>query len=76
MWTVTDGDLASGSSVDLVFNVYDPISGIARLGDNEVVCTPTLMSKGFLKPDDLCIVDMEGNQLSGRRKDDKTPSFW
>jgi len=39
-----------------------------RVGENEVVCTPTLISKGFMKPDDLCIVDMEGKQLSGRRK--------
>ncbi|REK11148.1 MAG: class II aldolase/adducin family protein [Planctomycetota bacterium] len=39
-----------------------------RLGTNEVLCTPTMFSKGFLKPDDLCIVDMEGNQKSGRRK--------
>jgi len=39
-----------------------------RTGENEVVCTPTLITKGFMKPDDLCIVDMEGNQLSGRRK--------
>jgi len=39
-----------------------------RLSDNEVVCTPTMISKGYMKPDDLCIVDMEGNQLSGRRK--------
>jgi L-fuculose-phosphate aldolase len=39
-----------------------------RLSENEVLCTPTMISKGFMKPDDLCIVDMEGNQLSGRRK--------
>ncbi len=39
-----------------------------RVGDNEVVCTPTMISKGFMKPDDLCVVDMEGNQLSGHRK--------
>jgi L-fuculose-phosphate aldolase len=39
-----------------------------RLSDNEVICTPTLISKGYMKPDDLCIVDMEGNQISGRRK--------
>ena len=39
-----------------------------RVSENQVVCTPTLMTKGFMKPDDLCIVDMEGNQLSGRRK--------
>jgi L-fuculose-phosphate aldolase len=39
-----------------------------RLGPNEVLCTPTMISKGFLKPEDLCIVDMEGNQKSGQRK--------
>ncbi len=39
-----------------------------RLGPNEVLCTPTMISKGFMKPSDLCIVDMEGNQLAGHRK--------
>jgi L-fuculose-phosphate aldolase len=39
-----------------------------RLSENEVLCTPTFISKGFMKPDDLCIVDMEGKQVSGRRK--------
>jgi len=39
-----------------------------RIGENEVLCTPTMVSKGFLKPEDLCTVDMEANQLSGRRK--------
>ena len=39
-----------------------------RFSENEVVCTPTQVSKGFMKPDDLCIVDMDGNQISGRRK--------
>src|SRR4051812_17279795 len=39
-----------------------------RLGENQVLCTPTMISKGFLKPDDLCIVDMEGKQLSGSKK--------
>ncbi|MBS0207427.1 MAG: class II aldolase/adducin family protein [Planctomycetes bacterium] len=39
-----------------------------RLAENQVLCTPTMISKGFMTPEDLCIVDMEGNQLSGRRK--------
>jgi len=39
-----------------------------RLNEREVVCTPTMISKGFMKPEDLCVVDMEGNQLEGRRK--------
>ncbi len=38
-----------------------------RIAENQVLCTPTLISKGFMKPDDLCVVDMDGKQLSGRR---------
>ncbi len=39
-----------------------------RMGPNEIVCTPTGISKGFMKPEDLCIVDGEGNQIAGHRK--------
>lgn len=39
-----------------------------RVGDNLVLCTPTLISKGFMKPDDICLVDFKGNQLAGARK--------
>lgn len=39
-----------------------------RISDNEVVCTPTGISKGFMKPDDLCMVDMDGKQTGGRLK--------
>src|SRR5882757_8843622 len=39
-----------------------------RLGDDRVLCTPTRVSKGFMKPDDLCIVDLDGKQVSGKRK--------
>lgn len=39
-----------------------------RIGENEVLCSPTMISKGFMKPDDICMVDMEGNQLAGKRK--------
>jgi len=39
-----------------------------RIGENEVLCTPTMICKGFMKPDDICTVDMQGNQLAGRRK--------
>ncbi len=39
-----------------------------RLNEKEVLCTPTQISKGFMKPSDMCIVDMEANQLSGHRK--------
>lgn len=39
-----------------------------RLGPDAVLCTPTMISKGFMKPSDLCIVDMDGNQIAGTRK--------
>jgi L-fuculose-phosphate aldolase len=39
-----------------------------RFSENQVLCTPTLVCKGFLKPDDLCVVDMEGKQIAGQRK--------
>jgi L-fuculose-phosphate aldolase len=39
-----------------------------RLGENEVLCTPTQICKGFMKPSDLCIVDMEAKQLAGQKK--------
>jgi len=38
-----------------------------RIGPNEVICTPTLMSKGDLRPQDMCMVDLEGKQLAGGR---------
>jgi len=38
-----------------------------RLADGAVLCTPTLTSKGDLKADDFCLVDLEGNQLAGSR---------
>jgi len=36
-----------------------------RIGENAVICTPTLLSKADLTPDALCLVDMEGNQFAG-----------
>src|SRR5687768_18012313 len=39
-----------------------------RIGADRVLCTPTGISKGFLKPDDICTVDMEGKQVAGKRK--------
>ncbi len=38
-----------------------------RVGDNLVLCTPTLISKGFMTPDDICMVDLDGNQVAGTR---------
>src|SRR4051812_19679525 len=39
-----------------------------RLNDREVLCTPTMVSKGYMKPDDICKVDYDGKQLAGKRK--------
>src|SRR3954462_12419154 len=40
-----------------------------KVGEDIALCTPTLVSKGFMKEDDLCLVDLEGNQLcSGNGK--------
>src|SRR5471030_2122602 len=33
-----------------------------RVGEDLALCTPTLVSKGFMKPEDMCLVDFEGNQ--------------
>src|SRR5579872_620194 len=39
-----------------------------RLSEKEFLCTPTMVSKGYLKPEDICKVDLEGKQLAGTRK--------
>src|SRR5437867_1681929 len=39
-----------------------------RLNNREILCTPTMVSKGFLKPDDICKVDYQGKQLAGKKK--------
>jgi L-fuculose-phosphate aldolase len=36
-----------------------------RIGPDAVMCTPTLLSKFDLTPNDMCLVDLEGNQLAG-----------
>ena len=38
-----------------------------RIGDNLVLCTPTMICKGFMAPEDMCLVDMDGKQLAGTR---------
>src|SRR6476619_7441594 len=39
-----------------------------RLSEDRILCTPSLISKGNLKPDDICTVDLEGKQVAGKRK--------
>ena len=39
-----------------------------RISDNQVLCTPTMQSKGFLKPEDIATIDMTGKQIAGSKK--------
>ncbi|MGH9605469.1 MAG: class II aldolase/adducin family protein [Terracidiphilus sp.] len=39
-----------------------------RIGPNEVLCTPTLVSKYDLTPEVLCMVDLDGNQIAGSKQ--------
>jgi L-fuculose-phosphate aldolase len=39
-----------------------------RVGDNLALCTATLICKGFMKPKDVCLVDLDGRQLAGARQ--------
>ncbi|SFH85819.1 class II aldolase/adducin family protein [Planctomicrobium piriforme] len=39
-----------------------------RVGENEVLCSPTMICKGFMKHEDICMVDLDGKQLAGTRK--------
>jgi L-fuculose-phosphate aldolase len=39
-----------------------------RVGEDIALCTPTLVSKGFMKPDDMCLVDFAGNQPCGAKR--------
>ncbi len=38
-----------------------------RIGPNEVLCTPTLVSKYDLTPDDIGLTDLEGVQIAGAK---------
>ena len=39
-----------------------------RLDEDRILATPTRISKGFMNPDDLVIVDPEGKQIGGHKK--------
>jgi L-fuculose-phosphate aldolase len=45
-----------------------------RIGENRVLCTPTGISKGFLEPEDMCVVDLEGNQVESNPRGRKRTS--
>ena len=38
-----------------------------RIGPNEVLCTPTLVSKYDLTPEDICLIDLDGKQIAGHQ---------
>jgi len=38
-----------------------------RLENGHILCTPTMMSKGFMEPEDLVVVDTGGQKLDGSR---------
>lgn len=39
----------------------------ARISPQYVICTPTMLSKGDLRPEDLALVDLENHQIVGHR---------
>ena len=39
-----------------------------RVASNLVLCTPTLVSKGFMTPEDLALVDLEGTMVAGGKR--------
>jgi L-fuculose-phosphate aldolase len=38
-----------------------------RVAENRFIATPTMLSKGFMTPDDLVVLDGEGRQIGGHR---------
>src|SRR5882724_12147716 len=38
-----------------------------RLDEERILCTPTAMCKGMMRPQDLVIVDPDGRRIAGRR---------
>src|SRR3954465_1859488 len=40
----------------------------ARLDDRRLLTTPTAVSKGYMTPDMMVVVDWDGNRISGERK--------
>jgi L-fuculose-phosphate aldolase len=38
-----------------------------RLQDGHVLCTPTRISKGMMRPDDMIVVDLAGKKIAGER---------
>lgn len=45
-----------------------------RIGPDRVLCTPTGVSKGFISPDEICVVDMDGTQVEENTRGRKRTS--
>ncbi len=45
-----------------------------RVSDDRYLCTPTGISKGFLDPEDICVVDAKGNQIETNARGRKRTS--
>ena len=39
-----------------------------RLDQDQILCSPTSQCKGFLKPEDICTVDLDGNHIAGEKR--------
>ncbi len=39
-----------------------------RLPDGHILCTPTNRNKGFIKPEDMVVIDLKGQRVKGERK--------
>jgi L-fuculose-phosphate aldolase len=39
-----------------------------RLNDEQILCTPTMCSKGFMQPADICLLELTGEQVAGEKR--------
>jgi L-fuculose-phosphate aldolase len=49
-----------------VASTYGNVS--ARLPNGHIMCTPTICNKGFVKPEDMVVIDAKGQRVKGERK--------
>jgi len=40
----------------------------ARFTNGHILCTPTICNKGFVKPEDMVIIDIKGQRVKGERR--------
>lgn len=39
-----------------------------RLNDEQFLCTPTMCSKGFMRPTEICLLNVGGEQIEGEKR--------